>query len=98
MSAILSREAILLTPWLQPGDKASGLENETVSNGFVARGDQQKSLKTVRGTIDLRNHRAEAAVLIRSLRVTLHTLNRHACLKQRAEARCFSSHFAFSLE
>jgi hypothetical protein len=62
------RGAISLTPWLQPGDRDWGKENETVSNGFVARAH----LETVRnglGNHQNLNHRAEAAVLMRSLRV-----------------------------
>jgi fibronectin type 3 domain-containing protein len=85
------REAISFTPWLQPGDNGWRLENGTVSNGFVARGKHQKPFEKVRRTIGLPNHRAEATVLMRSLRATLNTPTARASLSQPVEAKSLTN-------
>jgi len=87
-----SREAISLAPWLEPGDNKSDFERETVSNGFVAHADHQKPFETVRRSTHLSDHRAEAAVLMTSLRAPLHILNPQASgshqARMRVPARC----------
>jgi len=68
-----TRGAISLAPWLQPGDGRPGFDIETVSTVF-APVENEKPLETVQEMISgVLNHRAEATVLMRSLRGTPHS-------------------------
>ena len=63
-----SREALSLAPWLQPGDKG-GFHVLNRFNGLPGRPKPLKRLD--RFMITGRGHRAEATVLMRTLRVDL---------------------------
>jgi hypothetical protein len=66
------REVISLAPRLQPGDRELELGNETVSNGFGCVGSMRNRWKRFIGSLDENfDHRAEAAVLMRSLRAAM---------------------------
>ena len=72
------REAISLSPWLQPGETGAYFQGLTVSRFPGIR----KPLKRLGGSCMAFDHRAEAAVLMRSLRESKPTLNTGWC-------RCF---------
>jgi len=62
------RGAISLTPWLQPGEKPTGIDQEPFLTVLLS-GASRETVKTVQGIIVELDHGAEATVLIRSLRV-----------------------------
>ena len=65
------RGAISLTPRLQPGDHKVDCDSENRFNGFSGMRNLEKPLETVpRNSLGLK-HRAEAAVLMRSLRAAI---------------------------
>jgi len=83
MDSSTARGAISLTPWLQPGE-ISQIQDPEPFQRFVPV-DKKKPLETVQENSAVFDHRAEATVLMRSLRVpmilfeqgcTLPTMNR----------------------
>jgi hypothetical protein len=64
------REAISLAPRLQPGDKISRNDAEPFRTVYLIH-PHKKPFKRFRFLSKLSDHRAEAPVLMRSLRVTM---------------------------
>ncbi|HBB86486.1 MAG TPA: hypothetical protein DC047_02590 [Blastocatellia bacterium] len=70
-SAVERREAISLAPRLQPGDNKTGIDDEPFLTVFVAEGSEETVRNGLGNHFVGLDHRAEATVLMRSLRVPL---------------------------